>query len=160
MTSTRELVRTDRSRMLTPFDEIERWFEDMWARPSSLIASSLWPADRFTEWKELSPTVDMFVDGNELVLKADLPGVAKEDIEIDITDAMLTISGEKKREEKIDNGSYVRFERTHGGFCRRFELPEGTDTDKVKAHLENGVLEVRIPRAEGALGKTKKIEIK
>ncbi len=145
--------------MLTPFDEIERWFEDLWSGPSSLLASSFWPADRLTDLREASPSVDMFVDGNELVLKADMPGVRKEDIGIDITDTMLTISGEKKREEKIDNGCYVRFERTHGSFCRRFELPDGTDTDKVKAHLENGVLEIRIPKAEGASGKTKKIAI-
>jgi HSP20 family protein len=159
MTSTKELIRTERSRMLKPFDEIERWFEDVWSRPSSLLASSLWPAGRLTDLPEFSPSVDMFVDGNELVLKADLPGVRKEDIEIDIADTMLTISGEKKIEEKIENGSCFSFERSRGSFCRRFELPEGMDTDKVKAHLENGVLEVRIPKTENVVSSTKKIAI-
>ena len=159
MTSTRELVRSERSRMITPFDEIERWFEDMWSRPSSLLASSLWPAGRLTELGAFSPSVDMFIDGNELVLKADLPGVRKEDIEIDIADTMLTISGEKKIEEKIETDSCFSLERSYGSFSRRFELPEGTDTDKVKAHLENGVLEVRIPKTENGESKAKKITI-
>jgi len=101
----------------------------------------------------------MFIDGNELVLRADLPGVRKEDITIDIADTMLTISGEKKIEEKIEKDSCISFERSYGCFCRRFELPEGTDTDKVKAHLENGVLEVRIPKSENIESKTKKISI-
>lgn len=149
MTSTRELVKSERARMITPFDEIERWFESIWARPSSLVA----------ELTELSPSVDMFLDGNDLVFKADLPGVRKEDIEIDITGTMMTISGEKKREEKIEEDSYYRFERSHGCFCRRFDLPEGLDTDKVKAHLENGILEVRIPKSAEAVSKTKKIAI-
>ncbi len=159
MTSARELVRSERSRMITPFDEIERWFEDMWSRPSALLASSLWPAGRLTELGEFSPSVDMFIDGNELVLKADLPGVRKEDINIDIADTMLTISGEKKIEEKIETDTCYSFERSRGSFVRRFELPEGTDTDKVKAHLENGVLEVRIPKTENVVSKTKKITI-
>ncbi len=159
MTSACELVRSERSRMISPFDEIERWFDDVWSRPSSLLASSLWPAARLTELGKFSPAVDMFIDGNELVLKADLPGVRKEDIGIDIADSMLTISGEKKTEEKIENGSCLSYERSYGCFCRRFELPEGADTDKVKAHLENGVLEVRIPKTENVESKTKKITI-
>ena len=159
MTSARELVRSERSRMLTPFDEIERWFEDVWSRPSSFVASSLWPAGRLTELGTFYPSVDMFIDGNELVFKADLPGVRKEDIEIDIADNMLTISGEKKVEEKFESGSCFSYERSHGSFRRRFELPEGTDTDKVKAHLDNGVLEVRIPTTENVVSNTKKITI-
>jgi HSP20 family protein len=160
MTSTKELVKAERARMITPFDELERWVEDIWSRPSSLFASSLWTGDRLTELTELSPAVDMFVDGNELVFKADVPGMRKEDIEIDVAGTMLTISGEKKREEKIESGSYYRFERSHGCFCRRFDLPEDIDADKVKAHLENGVLEIRIPKTEDTVSKTKKIEIK
>ncbi len=159
MTSTRELVRNERSRMITPFEEIERWFEDVWSRPSALLASSLVPAGRLAELGAFSPSVDMYMDGNELVLKAELPGVRKEDIEIDIADTMLTISGEKKREEKLEEGSCFSFERYHGSFIRRFELPEGTDPDKVKAHLENGVLELRIPKTENIVDKTKKITI-
>ncbi len=159
MTSARELVRSERSRKIMPFDEIERWFEDMWSGPSTLLASSLWPAGRLTELGAFSPSVDMFIDGSELVLKADLPGVRKEDVEIDIADNMLTISGEKKVEEKAGDGSCYSFERSYGSFRRSFELPEGTDTDKVKAHLENGVLELRIPKTENIESKTKKITI-
>lgn len=158
MTGTKDLIKSSRA-LMTPFEEMERWFEDMWARPSSLLASSLWPGGRLAELKELSPSVDMYVDGHELVFKADLPGVRKEDLEIDITEDILTISGQKKREENIEGDSYYRFERSYGRFSRRFELPAGTDKDKVKAHFEDGVLEIRIPKAEGAVSKTKKIPI-
>jgi len=156
----KELITSSGRALLTPFEEFEKWFEDMWARPSSLLAPSLWPGSRLAELKELSPSVDMYVDGNELVIKADLPGVKKEDLEIDVTEDILTISGHKKREEKVESDSYYRFERSHGRFCRGFELPAGTDKDKVKAHFEDGVLEIRIPKVEGAVSKTKKIEIK
>lgn len=154
-----ELIKGGRT-LMTPFEEFERWFEDMWARPSSLLAPSLWPISRLAELKELSPSIDMYVDGNEVVIKADLPGVKKEDLEIDITEDILSIFGHKKREEKVESDSYYRFERSYGRFSRRFELPGGTDKDKVKAHFENGVLEIRIPKAEGAVTKAKKIEIK
>lgn len=155
MTSSKEL-----SLMLSP-DGIEMWFDaDMLTGSSSLCSSSLLPAGRLAELKEFSPSIDMYVDGNELVLKADLPGVRKEDIGIDITGTMLTISGERKREETIkDNCCYYRFERSEGVFSRRFELPEEIDTDKVKTHFENGVLELRIPKTEEAASKTRKIPV-
>jgi HSP20 family protein len=159
MTSTKELVKTERKeRMLSPFDEFERWFEDMWTRPSSLFGS-LWPETRLTEMKELSPSVDIYEEGSELVLKADMPGVPKEEVKVEVSDNMLTISGEKKKEEKIEKENFFRYERSHGSFCRSFELPEGTDTEKMKAHFENGVLEVRIPKAEEMKTKKKTISI-
>jgi HSP20 family protein len=157
--ATKELVKGEKALMKSSFEDFERWFEDMWARPASLLASSFWPTSRLAHLKELSPSIDMFVDGKELVIKADLPGVKKEDISIDISENMLTISGEKKKEEKVETHNYYRFERSHGSFFRRFELPEGSNTEKVKAHYDNGVLELRIPLAEGVIGNTKKIPI-
>lgn len=157
--ATKELVKSERSLGTSPFGEFERWFEDMWTRPASLLASSFWPTSRLSQLKELSPSVDMYLDGKELVIKADLPGVRKEEISIDISENMLTISGEKKKEEKVETSNYYRFERSHGSFFRRFELPEGSHTDKVKAHYDNGVLELRIPVAEGVIGKTKKVPV-
>lgn len=159
MKGTKELVKTESPRLLTPFEEVERWFENAWLRPSSLFGSTLWPAGRLAEMKDLSPSCDMYEEGNELVVKADLPGVKKEDIKVDLSGNMITISGEKKEEEKTEREGYYRFERSHGSFYRRFDLPEGFDTDKVKAHYEDGVLEVRVPKTEEAVKKTKKIPI-
>ncbi len=159
MTGTKELVKTEKSRMLTPFDDLERWFESMWSRPSSLFGPSLWPASRLMEMKELSPSVDIYEEGNELVMKADLPGVKRDEITIDLTGNTLTISGEKKQEEKVEKENYYRYERCHGSFHRSFELPEDIDTEKVSAHFEDGVLEIRIPKTEEAIGKSKKIPV-
>jgi len=159
MAGTKEVVKSEKALLKSPFEEFERWFEDMWARPASLLAPSFWPISRLAHYKELSPSVDMYLDGKELVVRCDIPGVRKEDIEIDITENMLTISGEKKKEEKVETHNFYRFERSYGSFFRRFELPDGSDTEKAKAHYENGVLELRIPMAGEVIGKTKKIAI-
>jgi HSP20 family protein len=159
MKGTKELVKTDQSRMLSPIDEMERWFEHVWSRPFSLFRAPLWADTRVAELEEISPSFDIYEEGNELVFKADIPGVKKEDLKVDVTGNYLTITGDKKKEEKIERKNYYRFERSHGLFSRRFELPVGTDTNKVKAHYEDGVLEVRLPKTEEALKNSKKISI-
>ncbi|MCL5023523.1 MAG: Hsp20/alpha crystallin family protein [Nitrospirae bacterium] len=153
----KELVKSERPRWLSPFDEMERLFENVWSRPFPLFRSPLWP-EKIAE-EEMAPSVDIYEEGNELVVKADLPGCKKEDIKIDIVENLMTITGEKKREEKASGEDYYRFERFHGSFTRTFELPIGMDTAKAKAHYENGVLEVRIPKSEEAAKRSKKIEI-
>lgn len=158
MKGTKELVRTDRPRMLTPFEEMERWLENIWSRPYSLLRAPLWGKEA-GEIAEISPTVDIYEEGNHLVVKTDLPGVKKEDIEVHIADNLMTISGEKRREEQVKSEGYYRFERAHGSFSRSFELPVDLDTEKAKAHFENGVLEVRIPKSEEAAKKMKKVSI-
>ena len=159
MKGTKDLVKAEPSGMLSPLDEMERWFETMWSRPFSLLRAPLWTDARLAEREVISPSVDVYDEGNELIFKADMPGVTKEDLKVDIAGDYLTISGEKKKEEKIERKNYYRFERSHGSFSRRFELPAGVDTDKVKAHFEGGVLEVRIPKTEEAVKKSKKILI-
>jgi HSP20 family protein len=159
MKGTKDLVKAEPSGMLSPLDEMERWFETMWSRPFSLLRAPLWTDARLAEREVISPSVDVYEEGNELIFKADMPGVTKEDLKVDIAGDYLTISGEKKKEEKIERKNYYRFERSHGSFSRRFELPAGVDTDKVKAHFEGGVLEVRIPKTEEAVKKSKKILI-
>lgn len=159
MKGTKELIKTEKSKMLSPIDEMEKWFEQLWMRPFSLFSSPLWSGTRLSELEELSPSVDIYEEGKELVMKADLPGASKDDVQVNITDNYLTITGEKKKEEKVEREHFYRYERSRGTFCRRFELPEELDTDKVKAHFENGVLEIRIPKSEEAVKKSKKITI-
>ncbi len=153
-----EVVKTERPRYLTPFEEMERWFEDFWRRPFSLLTPSAWP-ERAGEFETVIPTVDIYEQGNELVLKADMPGMEKKDIDISISDNFLTVSGERRKEEKVEKENYFRYERSHGSFYRRFELPTEIDADKIKAHLENGILEVRLPKSEEAKSKSKKVSI-
>jgi HSP20 family protein len=154
-----ELTKTEKTRYLTPFDEMERWFEGALRRPLSLLTPTLWPELRPDEFETVSPHVDIYEEGNELVLKADLPGIDKKDLDINLSENMLTISGEKKIEEKVEKEDFYRYERFHGSFFRRFQLPSDVDTEKIKAHLEKGVLEVRLPRTEEAKSRTKKISV-
>ena len=155
-----ELAKSERTKYLAPFEEMERWLEDVFRSPFSLLSRRAWPETReLAEFETLSPKVDIFEEGNEVVMRADMPGIEKKDIDITIDDNMLTISGERTHEDKVEKGSYVRCERTHGSFFKRFELPSDVDADKIKAHLDSGVLEVRLPKTEESKGRSKKITV-
>lgn len=152
------MTKTERPRHLTPFEEMDRWFGDFWRSPFSLLTPTMWP-ERVSDFETVMPIVDIYEEGNEVVLKADMPGMEKKDINISVSEGYLTISGDRKKEEKVEKGDYYRYERSHGSFFRRFELPYGIDAEKVKAHLEHGVLEVRLPKTEEMKGKSKKVAI-
>jgi HSP20 family protein len=95
---------------------------------------------------------------DEIVVKAELPGMDKSDIQVKISDSELTLKGEKKKAEKLDDGNYYRCECSYGTLFRSVEIPSCVRADKVKASLKNGVLEVRLPKTEEA--KTKEIKVK
>lgn len=156
---TKELVKTEPTKALSPFEEMERMFEEFFRRPFSLIGPSWLPRLGLLEREEISPTVDIFEEGGDVVVKAELPGMKKEDIDVNITDDTITISGEKKKEEKVERKNYYRMERSHGSFTRSFRMPTEVQTDKAKANFKEGVLEVRIPKTEEAKKKEKKILI-
>lgn len=144
-------------RILSPFEEIEKLFEEAWKRPFSLFGS-LMPRIK-SESEVIAPAVDIYEEGDDLVLKAELPGLNKDDIEVKVTDDYITISGEKKKEEKVEEKNYYRYERSYGSFSRTFRLPVEIQTDKAKAKFENGVLEIRIPKTEEAKTKERKLQI-
>jgi HSP20 family protein len=156
---TKELLRVEPSKPLSPFEMAERWFEDFFRRPFSLMGPSWWPRLRMQEIEEVAPSVDIFEDRDDIVVKADLPGMKKEDIDVSLTDDAITISGERKKEEKVEKKNYYSFERSYGSFKRSFRLPTEVQTDKAKARFEDGVLEIRIPKTEEAKKKEKKILI-
>ena len=155
----RELAKVERSGHLAPFEEIERWFDEAWHRPFSRMWSLMRPESELGEFETAGPAVDIYDKGNELVLKANVPGLKKEEIDIQLADNVLTISGEHKTETKVERENYYRYERAHGSFFRRFELPYDIDTEHINARVEDGVLEVVLPRTEEAKGKTRKISI-
>jgi HSP20 family protein len=92
------------------------------------------------------PSMDLVEADDELVLRADLPGVSDDDIEIEIRDNVLTISGERRSEHEEKNESFYRAERAFGSFSRSLTLPDGVDPDAVTAKSDDGVLEVRVPK--------------
>lgn len=156
---TKELVKAEPTKALSPFEDMERMFEEFFRRPFSLIGPSWLPRFGLLEREEISPTVDIFEEGGDVVVKAELPGMKKEDIDVNITDDTITVSGEKKKEEKVERKDYYRMERSHGSFTRSFRMPTEVQTDKAKANFKDGVLEVRIPKTEEAKKKEKKIPI-
>ena len=105
-----------------------------------------------------SPAVDVFEDKDNVIVKAELPGLKREDIEVSLQDGVLSISGERKSGEKFDEAGTHRTERFVGRFQRTFTLPARVDATKVSALYQDGVLSVTLPKAEEA--KPKHIEVK
>ena len=106
-----------------------------------------------------APTVDVYEEKDDIVVKAELPGMDKDNIEVNLTDHTLTIKGEKKKEEEVKEENYYRSERSYGSFLRTLELPKDVHADKVKASFKNGILEVRIPKTEEAKAKEIKVKV-
>ena len=170
MTPVRQEQRPARSRPFgwggSPFgslqrfaDEMDRMFEDFgfgqrWNAPSWWNA----PSSRETGSYAWSPEVEVFHNNNnELTIRADLPGLKKDEVSVEVTDSAITIHGERKREREEDREGYYRSERTYGSFYRVIPLPEGTISQQAKARFQNGVLEVTIPAPPASKGR--KLEI-
>jgi HSP20 family protein len=94
------------------------------------------------------PAMDLVDGGDHFELRLDLPGLSENDVNIELEDDLLTISGERKSEHQEKKAGYYRVERSYGSFTRSLKLPEGVDPDAVKATFDRGVLEVRIPKPE------------
>ena len=118
-----------------------------------------WPALRWHEELSRVPPVDVYEEGDEVVVKSELPGMKKEEIEVNVSGNVLTISGKKEREEKVERKSYARYERHAGAFSRSLTLPAEVQVEKMTAHLEKGVLEIRAPKTEAARAAGKKVEV-
>jgi HSP20 family protein len=137
-----------------PQSEMNRMFDDMFGslmrRPGSQQR-----AQQFTEW---APAIDVLTKDGDLVIRAELPGVKQEDVDIALHNNVLTISGERKVEQEEERGGYHVRERRYGSFSRSLSLPEGVDESKINARYENGVLEVTVEGA-AAVYEPKRIQI-
>jgi len=133
--------------LVTLREAMDRLFAESFVRPGSAFPTTF-----------EGPAVDMYQTKDEIVVQATIPGVKPEDIDISVTGEILTIKGEFKQEEKIEEGSYVRQERRFGQFCREISLPTQVSADKAKAEFEHGVLTLRLPKAEAV--KPKSITVK
>jgi HSP20 family protein len=135
--------------ILTIQNEMNRIFDDLMTgrHEEGNVDGGVW-----TPFLDISETQD------EIVVKAEIPGVEKEDIKLSITDNVLALKGEKKMSREVEEENYHRIERVYGSFYRSVELPSRVKAEGIEANFENGVLEVRIPKAKEA--NVKKIEIK
>jgi HSP20 family protein len=100
-----------------------------------------------------APDVNIFEMGDDLVLEADLPGVGKDQIHVEVQNQSLTLRGERKRDEKVADESYYRCERPYGTFSRVFTLPTTVDVTKIDASFKDGVLTVKLPKTAEAKAK-------
>jgi len=146
-----------------PFSELARWENDM-QEMFDLFGQRYWPFKR-TPWSMLrlqdlsTPVVDVYQEKDDVVAKAELPGMGKDDIEVELTQQLLTIKGEKKKEEEVEENDYHRSERVYGSFSRTVELPCEVQSEKAKASFKDGILEVRVPKTEAAKTKVKKVKV-
>jgi len=137
-----------------------RGFDNMLRRFNEVVEDVNRGGIRF-EIGDFSPRVDIADTDGAVTFHAELPGLSKDDVKISITDSnVLTIRGEKKREEKKEEKNFLRVERSWGSFTRSFALPDNLNTDKVDASFENGVLNISIPKMEPAKSKEQEVNIK
>lgn len=156
--------RTEAPTPWRPFMDLDRWERDAQRMMDQFFGRSLrpWWRERWlgAEPMEISaPSLDVYVEQNDIVIKAELPGMEKDDIQVNLSNHTLTLKGEKKREEKIKEEDYFCSERAYGSFSRTLELPGDVQGEKVSASFKNGVLEIRLPVAEAAKAKTIKVKV-
>jgi len=139
-----------------PFQEFENMLERYSKSGASNLGKQLDTELSFADW---APSVDIEEEEDKYVIKADLPGVDKKDIDVKLENGVLSIRGEKQTETETGKGTKRhRTERFHGTFARSFTLPDAVKADNVNASYKDGVLELSIPKAEEA--KPKSIDIK
>ena len=120
-------------------------------RINRMFNAPYWPAGRMdykTGMGMWNPAVDLYEKDDHFVIKAELPGVDKKDIAIDLKDRVLTLSGERSYENEVKEDSYYRRERSYGKFQRAFTLPADVDSDKIKAEFKDGLLQIEVPKPE------------
>lgn len=146
---------------IAPYRTWQRIADDFDRMISGFGLSSRWPVGptwRAAETGLWAPDIDVYQKDDQLVIKADLPGLRKDEVSVEISDDAVTIQGERKTERQEEREGYFRSERSYGNFCRVVPLPEGALTDQAKANFHDGVLEVTLPAPPQAT-KGRKLEI-
>jgi HSP20 family protein len=152
----RSMVRKSLPVFLSPFTLLQRFFTD---DVTDLLDDRFQPrstgADRF-EW---APAIDVIQRGNEMVVRADLPGMKPDDLAVEVSEEAITISGERRQELEEDRANLYRFERSYGTFFRAIPLPEGAIVDQAKASFKDGVLEITVPAPSEQVSRGRRLEI-
>ena len=137
-----------------PFDELSTLrnrMDRLWNRMATEEEPTL------ANW---SPTSDVIETKNEILIRAELPGIDEKKIDVEIEGGMLTIKGEREAEKESEQKGYRRIERSYGSFLRSFTLPPNVNPEKINANFTNGLLEVHLPKKEEAKPRAVKIDVK
>ncbi len=153
-----EVQKAEPAKVISPFNEMEdmldKYFSQGWLRPFQMD----WPSfpKMKTVFEGKPPSVDIIDRDDEVVVKAELPGVDKDDIDISVTSNTVSIKGSTSHEEKEEKGDYYRCEMSRGSFARTMSLPAEVDESKSKAKFKDGILELKLPK----LKKSKRHKVK
>jgi HSP20 family protein len=145
-------------RLWEPFRELRNMHDEM-----DRLFSSLWPkaavrdAGASAAW---APAIDVYEEKDRYVVKAELPGVKREDVSLSLTDDVLTIKGERRYEKEEKQEGFLRVESAYGGFQRVLQLPQTVKGDAVSAEFKDGILKITLPKAESVKSREIKIEAK
>ena len=150
----------EKTRDLTPFEAMDRLFDTFFHRGWLQPWHEIWPEARlFGEPFDLrTPRMDLIDREDAFLVRAELPGVTKEDLSVDLAGQTLTIKGEHRREDKETQGEFYRAEISRGRFSRSIHLPEEVEDKDIKAEFENGVLEIRLPKLHKVERRTIKVK--
>jgi len=146
-----------RPRNLLDVDSVfDRMFGNGWLRPLARPWLDVLPSRTLA--LDL-PAIDVYTEKDEVVVKAEIPGLTKDEIDVSVSGNTLTIKGEKKKEEETKDKDYYQCERSYGAFSRSIELPAEVKADSVKATFKDGVLEIRLPKTEKEKNNTVHVKV-
>lgn len=143
-------------RFLSPFAEFDRFFDEFW--PSSWLRPLRGELPSLATLEAKLPRVDVLDKESDIVVRAELPGVSKDDINVTVGENAVTIQGETRHEEKEEKADYYRCEISRGAFARTVGLPATVDADRAKASFKDGILELTLPKIEKSKRRTVKVE--
>ena len=165
MATAREKVPATNERKLRirdPFDlfeDLQQEVSRLWGqRPLLMPRPLIRPLARMAE-AEWAPRMDVYEKDGDLVIKAELPGVKKEDIKVEIEGGDLVVRGERKAESEVREDDYYRIERTYGTFYRRLPIPFDAKSDQIKASYNDGILEIKVPKPAEMVPEAKRITV-
>ena len=164
----REAAKPPSTQSLNPFNtlrsEIDRLFDDFdwpgFRLPFHRTSATVEPIRQLRDVWGAFPAMDLVERNGDYEVQAELPGLGPEDIEVKVSDGVLTIKGEKSVERTEEEEDYHLQERSYGEFQRSFRLPTGVNTDKIEAKFDKGVLHVKMPKTSEAKESARKIEVK
>ena len=145
-------VRRETDPILSLQNEMNRMFETFFEDPFGMRP--------FEGWEGFAPSIDVYETDKEITVDVELPGMDEKDIDISLSNNLLTISGRKESEETEKDKSFYRHERSYGAFRRSIQLPDDVDENRIEASYKKGILKVVLPKTEQSVSQRRKIEIK